>query len=146
MASKEELDKTYMQVALLYAGLSKAKRLKVGAAMVTASGIIIPGVNGLPKALGNDCEVWDEGLQSLVTKPEVQHAEEATLHKCAREGISSLGADLYITHAPCKHCAASMLAAGVKRVVYDLHYRDSAGLTLLEQAGIVVESLHIKEN
>mgnify|MGYP002133288353 CR=1 FL=1 len=41
MASKQELDKCYMTTAYAHAKLSKAKRLQVGATLVTSIGVTI---------------------------------------------------------------------------------------------------------
>lgn len=149
MASKSELDSIYMGVAKLHASLSKAQRMHVGACMVLSTGILVPGVNGLPRELGNVCEekVWESNEQPfgdmgewvLKTKIEVIHAEEACILKAAKEGLSVFGSTIYITHPPCRHCASMMIAVGVTRVVYDNTYRDLSGLLLLKQAGRFVD-------
>lgn len=145
MASKESLDLVYMQTALLHAGLSYAERTKVGACLVTRTGIIVPGVNGLPKELGNVLEdrvdTGDYGYYELVTKPEVVHAEQACLNKSAREGVAVEGSTLYTTLSPCAQCASNMIWLKVQRVVYLQQYRDTRGLDLLKQAGIIVSKL-----
>lgn len=56
MANQKELDDVYMGTAILHSKLSKAVRLKVGACLVTKSGIIIPGYNGTPAGTDNSCE------------------------------------------------------------------------------------------
>lgn len=145
MASQESLDLVYIQTALLHAGLSYAERTKVGACLVTRTGIIVPGVNGLPKELGNVLEdrvdTGDYGYYELVTKPEVVHAEQACLNKSAREGVAVEGSTLYTTLSPCAQCASNMIWLKVQRVVYLQQYRDTRGLDLLKQAGIIVSKL-----
>lgn len=136
MASQTELDSTYMGVAMLHAKLSKAKRTKVGACLVTRTGIIIPGVNGLPKPLGNVLEYEENGI--LVTKSEVIHAEQACLNKSAREGVLCEGATLYVTMSCCLNCASNMLATGISEVVYKDEYRDTGGIDILRAAGVGV--------
>ena len=132
MPTINELDAVYMGTAMLHAKLSKAKRSMVGACMVTRTGIIIPGVNGLPNVLGNELElVMPDG--SLVTKPTVIHAEQACMNKCAREGVSSEGAIMYITLASCLHCASNIIAGGIKEVIYMDEYRDMSGIELLSK-------------
>lgn len=147
MASRESLDLVYMQTALLHAGLSYAQRTKVGACLVTRTGIIVPGVNGLPKELGNVLEdrvdTGDYGYYELVTKPEVVHAEQACLNKSAREGVAVEGSTLYTTLSPCAQCASNMIWLKVQRVVYLQQYRDTRGLDLLKQAGIVADKLEL---
>ena len=123
-------DAVYIEVAKLHASLSKAERLKVGACIVTPSRVIISGVNGLPKALGNVCE------HDGVTKPSVIHAELNCILKAQREGISIEGATLYVTHSPCEHCASLIIMTGLKRVVYVDEYRSHKGLLNLETAGV----------
>lgn len=138
MASQSDLDHTYMSVAYAHARLSKATRMHVGACMVLESGIIIPGVNGLPKSLGNVCETEDN-----VTKSEVIHAEAACILKAAKEGVSVRNSTVYITHPPCRHCASMIVSCNIRRVVYDNTYRDLSGLDLLAQGGL--EVIHYKE-
>lgn len=147
MASQSDLDKVYMQTALLHAGLSYSKRQAVGACLITRTGIIIPGVNGLPPELGNklEDEVWNPSIHAydLVTKAEVVHAEQACLNKSAREGVSVEGSTLYTSLSPCRQCASNMVWLKVKRVVYLQHYRCQKGLDLLQQAGIIVDRLEL---
>ena len=138
MANLYALDKTYMQMALDFAKLSKAVRAKVGAMMVTRQGIIIPGVNGMPFGWGNVCEDKDSsGL--LVTKKEVIHAEENCLLKAAREGVSSIDATVYVTLGPCSHCCGMLSQAGIKRIVYLDDYIGTSCIDELTQRGIQIE-------
>lgn len=148
MATQEQLDKCYMTTAYAHAELSKATRLKVGATLVTKTGVTISGVNGLPKQLGNECEVllpeeYDPDFRSytpeqIVTKQETIHAELNAILKCAKEGVSCVDSTLYTTHACCVPCSSMLIASGVKEVVYAEEYRDVRGLDLLKQAGIIV--------
>ncbi len=126
-------DAVYMDVAKLHASLSKAQRLKVGACIVTPSRVIIPGVNGLPKALGNVCE------HDGATKASVIHAELNCILKAQREGIGIEGATLYVTHSPCEHCASLIIMTGIARVVYVDEYRSPQGLLNLTIAGVEVK-------
>lgn len=138
MPTQQENDETYMGVALLHAKLSKGKRLKVGACLVLESGVMIGGVNGLPTALGNELEYTDsEG--NLVSKLEVIHAEQACLNKATLEGVSTKGAKMYVSHAPCRHCCSNMIASGISKIIWKDTYRDTTGIDLLEDAGIITE-------
>ena len=145
MASQKETDELYMGTAMLYAKLSKAKRAQVGSCLVTKNGVVLGGVNGTPRGLPNECEIlvmpkehWMQ--RELVTKPEVIHAELNCILKAAREGVSCIGATMYVTLSPCVPCAAMMIQAGIKRLVYKDTYRDQGGTDLLQRAGVVVES------
>lgn len=145
MADQKQLDETYMGTAMLHARLSKAKRAQVGAVLVTSQGVTLTGYNGTPAGLSNECEIhiqpkehWMQG--EMVTKPEVIHAELNCILKAAREGVSCIDATMYVTLSPCVPCAAMMIQAGVKRLVYKDTYRIQDGTDLLQRAGLVVES------
>lgn len=142
MADQKQLDETYMGTALLHARLSKARRAQVGAVLVTSHGVTLTGYNGTPTGRSNDCELlqtWHEG-PVYVTKPEVIHAELNCIMKAAREGVSCIGATVYVTLSPCIQCSAMLVQAGVKRVVYKQQYRDDSGVELLKSCGILVQS------
>lgn len=142
MADQKQLDETYMGTAMLHARLSKAIRAQVGAVLVTSQGVTLTGYNGTPTGLSNECEDthWDANHGDyLVTKPEVIHAELNCILKAAREGVSCIGATMYVTLSPCVPCAAMMIQAGVKRLVYKEMYRDQSGINLLRDADIDVE-------
>ncbi len=138
MASQAETDSLYMGTAILFSRLSKAKRAKVGACLVTNNGVILGGLNGTPTGHTNECEVEING--QLVTKPEVIHAELNCILKAAKEGVSCVDSTIYVTLSPCVQCSAMLIQAGVKRVVYKNLYRDNTGICLLTGHGIIVES------
>ena len=141
----DTFDDVYMGTALLHAKKSKAVRAKVGAVLVTKTGIIIPGYNGTPKNTDNECEeqLWDESECRVVlrTKPEVIHAELNCTIKAAREGVSVEGATVYVTLSPCVSCSALLLQAGISRLVYLDEYRSNEGIKYLEKYGIECRKL-----
>lgn len=152
---KPALATVHMKNAENYATLSKAVRAKVGAVLVTASGVEVPGFNGTPSGTDNACEtkVWlpnetsfgDMGEWTLVTKPEVLHAETNVILKCAREGISCIGATLFVTMAPCKPCAAMIKQSGINSVFYRDSYRDMFGADYLNDNGVPCAKLSLTE-
>jgi dCMP deaminase len=142
MANQKDLDETYMGTAILHSKLSKARRAQVGAILVTRQGVTLTGYNGTAAGRPNDCEVFHtvhDGKPVYVTKPEVIHAELNCIMKAAREGVSCVDAIVYVTLAPCVQCAAMMVQAGVKRVVYLQQYRDNSGIELLQESNVVVQ-------
>ena len=145
MADQKSLDVTYMGTAILHSKLSKARRAQVGAILVTRQGVTLTGYNGTAVGRPNECEVLvktsvpEHLTDTLVTKAEVIHAELNCIMKAAREGVSCVDATVYVTLAPCVQCAAMMLQAGVKRVVYLQQYRDDSGVKLLQESNVVVE-------
>ena len=82
-----------------------------------------------------------QGRYRLKTKPEVLHAETNAIAKLARSNESGLGADIFITHAPCLDCAKLIYQSGIKRVWYGTQYRDSTGTEFLRKSGIEVEQI-----
>lgn len=129
-----KFDRSYLEMARIWAGNSYCTRRKVGALIVKDRMIISDGYNGTPSGFENVCE--DE---NGVTKPYVLHAEANAITKVARSGNSSLGATLYVTASPCIECAKLIIQAGISRVVYSEDYRSSDGLDLLRRAGVEVE-------
>jgi dCMP deaminase len=137
MPKQIDLDGVYMGVALLHSQLSKANRAKVGACLVTDTGVVIPGYNGTPRGLDNACEF--HSMTGSVTKDEVIHAELNAVLKCSLEGISTKNSTLYVTLSPCLRCSSMLVQAGVKRVVFREQYRDNSGVELLRSAGVLVD-------
>ncbi len=129
----EKFDKSYMDMASIWAQNSYCKRRQVGALLVKDRMIISDGYNGTPSGFENVCE--DE---NGVTKPYVLHAEANAITKVARSGNSSAGATLYVTASPCIECSKLIIQAGIKRVVYRDEYRLTDGIDLLARAGIEV--------
>lgn len=137
MKQIKPIDLVYMQTALLHASLSRARRKQVGACLVTATGTIVPSWNGTPQGTDNNCEnELPDG--SLVTKSETIHAELGCVLKCAKEGINTTGASVYVTLSPCLPCSAMMLQAGIKNIYYRDAYRDTSGVQYLQANGVSV--------
>ncbi len=137
-----------MDTAERFASLSTAVRLQVGTIVVKDNRIISIGYNGMPAGWDNTCEdEIDEELSNgttsykLRTKAEVIHAEANAISKLARSGEAGLGADIYITHAPCVECAKLIYGTGIARVYYKTKYKSDDGIEFLKSCGIEVENL-----
>ena len=129
-----------MDVAYRFAELSHARRLHVGAIIVKDDRIISIGYNGMPAGWENNCELTqDDG--TLVTRPEVLHAEMNALMKLAKSTESGNAASIFITHAPCMDCAKSIYQAGILEVYYSEDYRSSNGIAFLKQCDIKVRKI-----
>ncbi|NOY50370.1 MAG: dCMP deaminase family protein [Chlorobi bacterium] len=134
----KKFDKSYLEMAHLWARNSYCLRRQVGALLVKNRMIISDGYNGTPSGFENVCED-EEGK----TKSYVLHAEANAITKVAKSNNSSEGSTLYITDSPCIECAKLIIQAGIKRVVYDRKYRITEGLDLLKRSGIELDELHI---
>lgn len=165
---KEKFIDYYMDVAERTGKLSYAIRRQVGAVIVKDNRILSYGYNGMPTGWDNSCEYkeymnaakagfmpdvdieekfpyreFDPGVGAdrryrLVTKDEVLHAESNAIAKVSGSTESSENATLFVTTAPCIHCAKMIFQSGIKSVYYRDSYRDSAGIDFLEKGGISV--------
>lgn len=136
---KSKFHTLYWDIAIAASNCSVATKAQVGAAVVTATGMISVGYNGMPAGMNNDCEYYDKDLARWKTKPEVIHAECNALDKMARQGVSADGSILFVTRVPCIQCAKSILGLGIKAVYYLDSHRDMSGSELLKRSGIYVE-------
>jgi dCMP deaminase len=134
MTKQEQFDRSYLEMARVWAKNSYCTRRKVGALLVKDRMIISDGFNGTPAGFENICEDPATGK----TKPYVLHAEANAITKVAKSGNNSQGATLYVTDAPCMECAKLIIQAGIKRVVYVIEYSVRDGIELLRRAGIEV--------
>lgn len=131
-------DTAYLRIAKEWSRLSYCKRKQVGAIIVKDRMIISDGYNGTPSGFENCCESED-GL----TLWYVLHAEANAILKVAGSTQSCEDATLYITLSPCRECSKLIHQSGIKRVVYQEHYKDESGIQFLIDAG--VEVVHISE-
>lgn len=133
-----------MKTAEVFAELSHARRLHVGAIVVKDDRIISIGYNGMPAGWENNCETviqHSDDTVELKTKPEVLHAETNALAKLAKSTESGDGATMFITHSPCLDCAKLIYQSGINRVFYRSSYRSNDGIEFLEKSGVTVEKL-----
>lgn len=140
-AKQERYDRAYMRMALEWAKLSHCTRKKVGALIVKEGMIISDGYNGTPTGFPNDCED-PNGL----THWYVLHAEANAILKVARSTNNARGATLYLTHSPCKECSKLVLQSGIQRLVYLDAYKDTDGLNLLVEGGLLVTKLEVEHD
>ena len=157
-----------MHVAELTGKLSYAVRRQVGAVIVKDNRILSYGYNGMPSGWDNECEykeymnaakagfmpqedilekfpfeeydpeVGANRRYRLVTKDEVLHAESNAIAKVSGSTESSEDATLFVTTAPCIHCAKMIFQSGIKNVYYRDSYRDDKGVEFLQKGGINV--------
>jgi len=134
---KPKFQKLYNNIAHEVAKMSHARRLQVGAVIVKDDRVISMGYNGMPAGWENNCESTQED-GTLKTRLEVLHAESNAIAKLAKSNDSGLGADLFVTHAPCMECSKLIFQSGISRVYYSQDYRDDSGIKFLKQSGVDV--------
>ena len=135
---QNKYDKAYLRIAKEWSLLSYCKRKQVGAIIVRNRMIISDGYNGTPSGFENCCED-ENGLTNWY----VLHAEANAILKVAHSTQTCDGATLYITLSPCRECSKLIHQAGIKRVVYQLGYRDTSGVDFLHKAGVIVKQIEV---
>jgi dCMP deaminase len=165
---KQKFIDYYMDVAERTSKLSSAVRRQVGAVIVKDNRILSYGYNGMPTGWDNTCEYkdymsrdaggwldpneieerwpfeeYDREIESnrrycLVTKDEVLHAESNAIAKVSGSTESSEDATLFVTTAPCIHCAKMIFQSGIKSVFYRDTYKDEVGVEFLTKGGVSV--------
>ena len=129
-------DETMLATAKLFSELSYCTKAKVGAVIARDGRILATGYNGTVSGHDNCCEIEINGV--LKTSPFTVHAEQNVISYCAKNGISTDGATMYLTLSPCQLCAKLIVQAGIKRVVYLDNYKDTSGLKFLKDCNIEI--------
>jgi dCMP deaminase len=131
--NQSKYDHVHIATAKLYAEQSHCPRTHVGCVVVTETGALFPGFNGMNAGGENDWEWTANG------NPEVVHAELNSLGKMLESGVSAKGATIFVTLSPCLECSKLIVRSKIKRVVYVDNYRDTAGLDYLKKYNVEVE-------
>ncbi len=138
-------DEYFMDLAKLVAERSTCRRHKVGAVLVRDKRILATGYNGSPPGMAHCLEVGcirDKLEIPSGTRAEIcraVHAEQNAIIQCATYEISSKEGTLYTTHQPCTICTKMIIAAGIKRIIYDNPYPDKFAQSLLKETKVKIE-------
>ncbi len=118
-------DRNFINIAHEIAKASKCVSKQVGAVIVKDGRILSTGYNGTPTGYINCSDYW-EGKYTKEhhdwSKTYEIHAEMNALIWAARKGISIEEATIYVTLEPCSECSKNLIAAGIKKIVYDKAY------------------------
>ena len=131
---RPQWDNIWMKFATLIAGRSIDPRFKVGAVIVATDNtqVLALGYNGDHAGGPNCIDSPEPGESGMI------HAEINALIKmdynCAK------GKRMYVTLSPCIMCAKAIINAGIDEVIYFEEYKDSNGLDILKEAGILVKA------
>ncbi len=137
LAGRMSWSEFFMSQSRVLALRSTCTRLTVGCVLVRDKRMIASGYNG---SIRGDVHCTDVGCK-LVDGHCVRtiHAEQNALLQCARFGVATEGADIYVTHLPCLQCTKSIIQAGIRHVYYEISYRpDPYALELFEFAKVPV--------
>ncbi|BAM47221.1 ComE operon protein 2 [Amphibacillus xylanus] len=112
----------FMTQSHLIALRSTCERLTVGATIVRDNRIIAGGYNG--SVSGSD-HCIDEGCYVIDGHcVRTVHAEMNAILQCAKFGVQTEGAEIYVTHYPCLQCCKAIIQAGINTVYYAADYRN----------------------
>ncbi|WP_010581125.1 ComE operon protein 2 [Liquorilactobacillus vini] len=132
----------FMMQAVLLSLRSTCERLSVGAILVRDRRIIAGGYNG---SVSGDVHCIDEGCY-LVDGHCLRtiHAEMNAVLQCAKFGIATANAEIYVTDFPCLQCTKMLLQAGIKKIYYFRNYHnDDYAVRLMKLKKVAVEQVKI---
>ncbi|MCC5895022.1 MAG: ComE operon protein 2 [Alkalibacterium sp.] len=132
----------FMSQSMLISMRSTCSRLAVGATIVRDKRVISGGYNG---SVSGDVHCIDEGCYVVDGHcVRTVHAEANALLQCAKFGVKTDGADLYVTHFPCLQCTKQLIQGGIHKIYYlnDYHNHKYA-VELLDRAGVLSEKISV---
>jgi len=128
-------DQYFMAQSQLLALRSTCTRLMVGATIVRDKRIIAGGYNG---SVSGSVHCVDEGCYVIDGHcVRTVHAEANALLQCAKFGVATEGADIYVTHFPCLQCCKQLIQSGIRTVYYAEDYRNHPyAIELFNEVGV----------
>ncbi|AXI09516.1 ComE operon protein 2 [Oceanobacillus zhaokaii] len=135
-------DQYFMAQSHLLALRSTCTRLMVGATIVRDNRIIAGGYNGSVSGsvhcIDDGCYVIDGHCVRTV------HAEANALLQCAKFGVPTENASIYVTHFPCLQCCKQLIQSGINSVYYAEDYRNHPyAVELFQEAGVKTEKVQL---
>jgi dCMP deaminase len=117
----------------------------VGATIVRDKRIIAGGYNGSiaggDHCIDKGCYVIDNHCVRTI------HAEMNALLQCAKFGVPTAEAEIYVTHFPCLQCCKAIIQAGIKTVYYAEDYKNHPyAIELFQQAKVTIEKVALDES
>jgi dCMP deaminase len=130
----------FMAQSFLLSSRSTCTRLTVGATIVRDKRIIAGGYNGSitggEHCIDEGCYVIDHHCVRTI------HAEMNAILQCAKFGVLTNEAEIYVTHFPCLQCCKAIIQAGIKAVFYAQDYKNHPYATeLFKKAGVYIEQV-----
>ncbi|GAA0295663.1 dCMP deaminase [Gracilibacillus halotolerans] len=134
----------FMAQSHLLALRSTCQRLMVGATIVRDKRIIAGGYNG---SVSGSVHCIDDGCYVIEGHcVRTIHAEMNAILQCAKFGVPTEGAEIYVTHFPCLNCTKAIIQSGIKTIYYAEDYRNHPyAMELLEQVGVHVQKVELEQ-
>jgi dCMP deaminase len=119
-------DDYFMKAATLASIRSPCERLKVGCVLVKNNRLISMGYNGFLAGTDHRSIIrWGHEQATI-------HAEINAITDAAKRGVSIDDAVAYITHYPCINCFKALASSGVKKIYYQVDYKNDPILEELD--------------
>lgn len=158
---RKSIHQTFMDIVNVLKQRSTCCRIQVASIAVKDGRIISTGWNGVTKGskhcdeifkITKDYKFYMNKKQLLKKDFMIEHhkfSEENEIHSeinnicsAAKNNISLEGCDLYVSITPCRQCAKAIIAAGIKRVIYEKPYdRDSSPIKFLRDNNVICVQL-----
>lgn len=145
MDNRIDWDQYFMIQATLLSLRSTCTRLSVGAVIVRDRRVIAGGYNG---SVSGDVHCIDEGCY-LVEGHCVRtiHAEMNAVLQCAKFGVATDGAEVYVTDFPCLQCTKMLLQSGIIKINYLRNYHnDQYAVELLKRKNVEIKQIKFSED
>lgn len=145
MDNRIDWDQYFMTQATLLSLRSTCNRLSVGAIIVRDRRVIAGGYNG---SVSGDVHCIDEGCY-LVDGHCVRtiHAEMNAVLQCAKLGVITDGAEIYVTDFPCLQCTKMLLQAGIVKINYLRNYHnDQYAMELLDRKNVSINQIEFSDD
>ena len=135
-------DQYFMSQSHLLALRSTCERLSVGATIVREKRVIAGGYNGSVSGGDHCIEVGCKVIEGHCVR--TIHAEINAILQCAKFGVPTEGAEIYVTHFPCLNCCKTIIQSGISKIYYAEDYRNHPyAIELLEAAGVEYEKVEL---
>ena len=127
-------DDYFMKAATLASIRSPCDRLKVGCVIVKNNRLISMGYNGFLAGTDHRSIIrWGHEQATI-------HAEINAITDAAKRGVSIDDAVAYITHYPCINCFKALASSGVKKIYYQVDYKNNP---ILEELGYGISLIKV---
>jgi dCMP deaminase len=146
---RPDWDTYFMEVCLSVAKRATCERGRSGCVIARENRILVTGYVGSPPGLPH-CDDAGHQLKRMIHEDgsvswhcvRTVHAEQNAICQAAKNGIALDGATLYCKMTPCRTCAMLVISCGIRRVVCEKRYHDSAD-SLAAFAAAGVELVHL---
>ncbi len=132
-------DEYFMKLAMLASERATCPRMHCGCVLVKGKFVLATGYNGSLPGLPHCTEVGCLIVDGHCVR--TNHAEMNALCQAIRHGVSTDGADAYVTNMPCTNCAKALIAAGIKEVVIFSDYHDTLAMEFFRLAKVKVRRI-----